>query len=134
MALRIGAQILTYGSSWNGALGAARFDDDLGYDYLWGHHHLYSTGGDPYQGFFEGWATLAAWAALTRRVRLGLLLGANTFRNPGVVAKMAVTIDHISGGRTILGLGAGNVEFENRAHGIDPGNHKWPPSIREVVW
>lgn len=121
MALRIGAQILTYGSSWDDALEAARLVDDLGYDYLWGHDHLYSTGGDPYQGFFEGWTTLAAWAALTRRVRLGLLVGANTFRNPGVVAKMAVTIDHISGGRSILGLGAGNVEFENRAHGIDPG-------------
>lgn len=121
MALRIGAQILTYGSSWDDTLNAARLVDDLGYDYLWGHDHLYSTGGDPYQGFFEGWTTLAAWAALTKRVRLGLLVGANTFRNPGVVAKMAVTIDHISGGRSILGLGAGNVEFENRAHGIDPG-------------
>ena len=121
MALRIGAQILTYGSSWDDALGTARLVDDLGYDYLFGHDHLYSTGGDPYQGFFEGWTTLAAWAALTTRVRLGLLVGANTFRNPGVVAKMAVTVDHISGGRSILGLGAGNVEFENRAHGIDPG-------------
>ena len=121
MPLRIGAQVLTYGSSWNDALDTARLVDDLGYDYLWGHDHLYSTGGDPYQAFFEGWTTLAAWAAVTRRIRLGLLVGANTFRNPGVVAKMAVTIDHVSGGRSILGLGAGNVEFENRAHGIDPG-------------
>ena len=121
MPLRIGAQVLTYGSSWNDALETARLVDDLGYDYLWGHDHLYSTGGDPYQAFFEGWTTLAAWAAVTRRIRLGLLVGANTFRNPGVVAKMAVTIDHVSGGRSILGLGAGNVEFENRAHGIDPG-------------
>ena len=121
MALKIGAQVLTYGSSWNDALETAQLIDDLGYDYLWGHDHLYSTGGDPYQAFFEGWTTLAAWAALTQRVRLGLLVGANTFRNPGVVAKMAVTIDHVSGGRSILGLGAGNVEFENRAHGIDPG-------------
>jgi alkanesulfonate monooxygenase SsuD/methylene tetrahydromethanopterin reductase-like flavin-dependent oxidoreductase (luciferase family) len=121
MALRIGAQILTYGASWDDALTAAQLVDDLGYEYLFGHDHLYSTGGDPYQAFFEGWTTLAAWAALTKRVRLGLLVGANTFRNPGVVAKMAVTVDHISGGRSILGLGAGNVEFENRAHGIDPG-------------
>ena len=99
----------------------AQLVDGLGYDYLWGHDHLYSTGGNPYQPFFEGWTTLAAWAAATRRVRLGLLVGANTFRNPGVVAKMAATIDHASGGRSILGLGAGNVEFENVAHGIDPG-------------
>ena len=121
MALKIGAQVLTYGASWADALETARLIDELGYDYLWGHDNLYSTGGDPYQKVFEGWTTLTAWAMATKRVRLGLLVGANTFRNPGVVAKMAVTIDHVSGGRSILGLGAGNVEFENVAHGIDPG-------------
>jgi alkanesulfonate monooxygenase SsuD/methylene tetrahydromethanopterin reductase-like flavin-dependent oxidoreductase (luciferase family) len=121
MALKLGAQVLTYGASWPEAVDAARLVDELGYDYLWGHDHLFSTGGDPFQPFFEGWTTLAAWAASTKRIRLGLLVGANTFRNPGVVAKMAATIDHISGGRSILGLGAGNVEHENRAHGIDPG-------------
>ncbi len=121
MTVRVGAQILTYGSTWDQALDTVKHLDDLGYDYIWGHDHLYSTGGDPYQGFFEGWTTLTAWAMATKRARLGLLVGANTFRNPGVVAKMAVTVDHASGGRSILGLGAGNVEFENRAHGIDPG-------------
>jgi alkanesulfonate monooxygenase SsuD/methylene tetrahydromethanopterin reductase-like flavin-dependent oxidoreductase (luciferase family) len=121
MPLKVGAQVLTYGASWPDAVATARLVDTLGYDYLFGHDHLYSTGGDPYQPFFEGWTTLAGWAMATERVRLGLLVGANTFRNPGVVAKMAVTIDHISNGRSILGLGAGNVEFENRAHGIDPG-------------
>jgi alkanesulfonate monooxygenase SsuD/methylene tetrahydromethanopterin reductase-like flavin-dependent oxidoreductase (luciferase family) len=121
MTLKVGAQILTYGAAWDEALETVRLLDDLGYAYVWGHDHLYSTGGDPYQGFFEGWTTLAAWAQATSRARIGLLVGANTFRNPGVVAKMAVTIDHASHGRSILGLGAGNVEFENRAHGIDPG-------------
>lgn len=121
MTVRVGAQILTYGSTWDQALDTVTLLDELGYDYIWGHDHLYSTGGDPYQGFFEGWTTLTAWAMATKRARLGLLVGANTFRNPGVVAKMAVTVDHASRGRSILGLGAGNVEFENRAHGIDPG-------------
>jgi alkanesulfonate monooxygenase SsuD/methylene tetrahydromethanopterin reductase-like flavin-dependent oxidoreductase (luciferase family) len=121
MTFKVGAQILTYGSTWDEALEVVRSLDDLGYTYIWGHDHLYSTGGDPYQGFFEGWTTLAAWAQATSRARLGLLVGANTFRNPGVVAKMAVTIDHASHGRSILGLGAGNMEFEARAHGIDPG-------------
>jgi alkanesulfonate monooxygenase SsuD/methylene tetrahydromethanopterin reductase-like flavin-dependent oxidoreductase (luciferase family) len=121
MTFKVGAQILTYGATWDEALETVRWLDDAGYTYIWGHDHLYSTGGNPYQGFFEGWTTLAAWAQATSRARLGLLVGANTFRNPGVVAKMAVTIDHASHGRSILGLGAGNMAFEAQAHGIDPG-------------
>ncbi len=120
-AIKLGIQPLTYGLSWPEALAAAQAVDDLGYDYLWGHDHLYSTGGDPFQPFFEGWTTLAAWSAATRRVRLGLLVGANPFRNPGIVAKMAATVDHISGGRLVFGLGAGNRELEVTAHGMDPG-------------
>jgi len=116
-----GIQPLTYGLTWSAGLAAARLVDRLGYDYLWGHDHLYSTGSDPFQPFFEGWTTLAAWAALTTQVRVGLLVGANPFRNPGVVAKMAATIDHVSQGRFVLGLGAGNREDEAIAHGIDPG-------------
>ena len=119
--LRLGVQPLTYGLTWVESLRAAQAVDDLGFDYLWGHDHLYSTGGDPFQPFFEGWTTLAAWAAVTKRVRLGLLVGANPFRNPGIVAKMAATVDHISAGRLVLGLGAGNRELEVMAHGMDPG-------------
>ena len=83
MTFKVGAQILTYGSTWDEALDVVRSLDDLGYTYIWGHDHLYSTGGNPYQGFFEGWTTLSAWAQATTRARLGLLVGANTFRNPG---------------------------------------------------
>jgi alkanesulfonate monooxygenase SsuD/methylene tetrahydromethanopterin reductase-like flavin-dependent oxidoreductase (luciferase family) len=119
--IKVGVQPLTYGLSWSDSLRAAQAVDQLGFDYLWGHDHLYSTGGDPFQPFFEGWTTLAAWAGLTSQVRLGLLVGANPFRNPGIVAKMTATIDHVSSGRAILGLGAGNREFETAAHGIDPG-------------
>jgi hypothetical protein len=102
VTFKVGAQILTYGSTWDEALDVVRSLDDMGYSYIWGHDHLYSTGGNAYQGFFEGWTTLAAWAQATTRARLGLLVGANTFRNPGLVAKMAVTIDHASHGRSIL--------------------------------
>jgi alkanesulfonate monooxygenase SsuD/methylene tetrahydromethanopterin reductase-like flavin-dependent oxidoreductase (luciferase family) len=119
--MRVGIQPLTYGLTWAESLRAARAVDDLGFDYLWGHDHLYSTGGDPFQPFFEGWTTLAAWAAVTHQVRLGLLVGANPFRNPGIVAKMTATIDHIAGGRVVVGLGAGNRELEVTAHGMDPG-------------
>jgi len=118
---KFGVQPLTYGLDWDASLRAAKAVDRLGFEYLWGHDHLYSTGGDPQQPFFEGWTTLAAWAALTTEARLGLLVGANPFRNPGLVAKMAATVDHISGGRLVLGLGAGNREAEAVAHGIDPG-------------
>jgi len=64
---------------------------------------------------------LAVWVAQTERIELGLMVGANTFRNPGLTAKSAVTVDHISGGRTWLGLGGAWFGYEHRAHGIDFG-------------
>jgi alkanesulfonate monooxygenase SsuD/methylene tetrahydromethanopterin reductase-like flavin-dependent oxidoreductase (luciferase family) len=69
----------------------------------------------------EGWATLSALAVLTKRVRLGLLVAANTFRNPGLTAKLATTVDHLSDGRLVLGLGGGWFEREHVAFGIDFG-------------
>jgi alkanesulfonate monooxygenase SsuD/methylene tetrahydromethanopterin reductase-like flavin-dependent oxidoreductase (luciferase family) len=119
--MRWGIQPVTYGLTWEESLAAAQAVDRLGFDYLWGHDHLWSTGGDRLQPFFEGWSTITAWAALTERVRLGLLVGANPFRHPSVVAKIAATVDHISGGRLVLGMGAGNREDETLAHGMDPG-------------
>ena len=103
-------------------LDTARRVDELGYDHLWAWDHLYAIFGDPYQPIFEGWSTLAAWAMATKRTRLGLLVGANTFRNPGLVAKTATTLDHISNGRAILGIGGAWMEPEHRAHGIDFGS------------
>jgi alkanesulfonate monooxygenase SsuD/methylene tetrahydromethanopterin reductase-like flavin-dependent oxidoreductase (luciferase family) len=120
-SMRWGIQPITYGLTWEESLAAARAVDGLGFDYLWGHDHLWSTGGDRLQPFFEGWSTISAWAALTERVRLGLLVGANPFRHPSLVAKIAATVDHVSGGRLILGLGAGNREDETLAHGLDAG-------------
>ena len=93
----------------------------MGYDAIFTADHLYANGGDPQQPLFEGWTTLAGWSQVTQLSDLGLLVGANTFRNPGVVAKMAATLDHMSGGRAILGLGAAWDEDEQRAHGIDVG-------------
>jgi len=117
----LGLDVLTYGATWASAMEVVRLADGLGFDGIFTADHLYATGGDPFQPFFEGWTALAAWSQRTEWADLGLLVGANTFRNPGVVAKMTATLDHASGGRAILGLGAAWEEQEQRAHGIDPG-------------
>jgi alkanesulfonate monooxygenase SsuD/methylene tetrahydromethanopterin reductase-like flavin-dependent oxidoreductase (luciferase family) len=69
----------------------------------------------------EGYMVLAGWSAVTSRATLGLLVGANTFRNPGVVVKMITTLDHLSGGRAVLGLGAAWFETEHTAFGLEFG-------------
>jgi alkanesulfonate monooxygenase SsuD/methylene tetrahydromethanopterin reductase-like flavin-dependent oxidoreductase (luciferase family) len=120
--LKLGVLLWSKAASWPEMLGAARRVDRLGYDSLWTWDHVYAIFGDPYQGIFEGYASLAAWAMATERVRLGLLVGANTFRNPGLVAKTVATIDHISNGRAIAGLGGAWFDLEHEAHGIDFGS------------
>ena len=95
--------------------------DQLGYDSLWTWDHLYPIEGSHEGPIFEGWLTLTAWAERTERVTLGLMVGANTFRNPALFAKMATTLDHISGGRAVLGIGAAWFETEHRAYGIPFG-------------
>jgi alkanesulfonate monooxygenase SsuD/methylene tetrahydromethanopterin reductase-like flavin-dependent oxidoreductase (luciferase family) len=120
--LKTGILLWNQAASWSEIRDTAIRVDRLGYDHLWAWDHLYAIFGDPYQDFFEGWATLAAWATETRRARLGLLVGANTFRNPGIVAKTATTLDHISGGRAILGVGGAWFDLEHQAHGIDFGS------------
>ena len=73
------------------------------------------------QPIFEGWSVLAALAPITSRVRLGLMVGANTVRNPGVTAKLATTLDHLSDGRAVLGIGAAWFDREHEAFGIEFG-------------
>jgi len=119
--LKTGILLWSQAAEWPEMLDAARRVDRLGYDHLWTWDHLYAIFGDPYQPIMEGWTTLAAWAMATERTRLGLLVGANTFRNPGLVAKTAATLDHISEGRAILGIGGAWMEPEHTAHGIDFG-------------
>ena len=119
--VKLGVLLWSQASDWRSFEAAARRVDELGYESLWTWDHLYAIFGDPYQPIFEGYATLAAWAKVTTRARLGLLVGANTFRNPGLVAKLLTTIDHASDGRAICGLGGAWFELEHTAHGIDFG-------------
>ena len=103
-------------------LSAAQRAEALGFDSFWTWDHLLAIFGDPHQPIFEGYTALAAVAQATERIPLGLFVGANPFRNPGLVAKSVTTIDHISGGRAIMGLGGAWFELEHRAFGIDFGS------------
>ena len=121
MTTRFGAQLWSQASDWPGIRDAAVEAEAAGWDSVWTWDHLLAIQGPWRQPIFEGWLTLAAWAALTTRVRLGLMVGANTIRNPGHTAKLATTLDHISGGRAILGIGGAWFEREHDAFGIDFG-------------
>lgn len=119
--MKLGAVLWSQATDWAGFLAAAQYADELGYDSIWTWDHLYAIFGDPDQPVVEGYTALAGLAQSTESAELGLLVGANTFRNPGVVAKSVVTIDHISGGRAILGLGGAWFKLEHTAFGIDFG-------------
>jgi len=121
MDTRLGILLWSQAVEWSDFERSAVRIDDLGYDHLWTWDHLYAIFGDPHQPIFEGYTTLAAWAKVTRRAKLGLLVGANTFRNPGLTAKAVVTLDHISGGRAILGIGGAWFEKEHTEFGIEFG-------------
>jgi alkanesulfonate monooxygenase SsuD/methylene tetrahydromethanopterin reductase-like flavin-dependent oxidoreductase (luciferase family) len=120
--LKLGILLWNQATDWPSYLDAVRRVDRLGYEHLWAWDHLYAIFGDPYQPIFEGYTTLAAWSKVTSRARLGLLVGANTFRNPGLQAKLAATLDHVSDGRAILGVGGAWMEPEHTAHGIEFGS------------
>jgi len=117
-----GAAFWVQHTTWPELRAAVLHAEATGFDHVWIDDHLLNDEGDPDAPKLEGWTTLAALAAITSRVRLGLMVGANTFRNPGLTAKIATTLDHVSGGRAVLGLGAGWFEREHEAFGIDFGS------------
>jgi alkanesulfonate monooxygenase SsuD/methylene tetrahydromethanopterin reductase-like flavin-dependent oxidoreductase (luciferase family) len=120
--IRVGVLLWPQATAWESLREAVLLAESTGVDSAWTWDHLHAIVGDPRQPIFEGWTSLAAWAALTRRIALGLMVGANSLRNPGVTAKAAVTVDHASGGRAWLGLGGGWSELDHAAHGLDFGS------------
>jgi alkanesulfonate monooxygenase SsuD/methylene tetrahydromethanopterin reductase-like flavin-dependent oxidoreductase (luciferase family) len=123
--LRIGVQLpeVEREVRWEELLAMARAAEEVGFDSIWlGDHLLYRDEGLPERGPWDAWTVMAALAAATERVVIGPLVACLAFHPPGLVARMAATIDEISGGRFVLGVGSGWNETEFRAFGI-PFDH-----------
>jgi F420-dependent oxidoreductase-like protein len=102
-----------------------RIADKAGFDHVWDFDHLASIGdGGPDRPIFEGWALQAAMAEATKRARIGCLVTGNTYRHPVLLAKQAVTVDHLSGGRLEFGIGAAWAEIEHSMYGIEGLDHR----------
>ena len=102
-----------------------RIADEAGFDHVWDFDHLASIGpGGATRPVYEGWTLLAAIAATTQRVRFGCMVTGNTYRHPALLAKMAVTLDHLSGGRLEFGIGAAWAEVEHEMFGIEGLDHR----------
>jgi F420-dependent oxidoreductase-like protein len=106
------------GVTWDEWVALARATEDLGFEALFRSDHYGPVVAEEELGSLDAWATLAALATVTSRIKLGTLVSPATFRHPSVLAKNAVTVDHISGGRAELGLGAGWNESEHERYGF----------------
>ncbi len=108
-------------TEWTSLREAGIRAEELGYDSLWTWDHLYPIVGSAHGPMFEGYLTLAGWAAATSRVRIGLMVGANPFRSPALVGKMVTQLDHMTGGRMTCGIGAAWFEDEHHDFGLEFG-------------
>lgn len=130
MGFQVWGQFVT----WSQLMTIGQEIDELGFDELWSNDHFLpqAAGGAGGLGeldgpVFEGWTTLFGWAGRTSRARMGCLVSGGGYRNPGLLVKMATALDHATGGRAVLGLGAGWFEREHRAFGFE-----FPPLGRRL--
>src|ERR1700694_554661 len=116
--VRVGLKLVPMWTTLADIRQAWRTADEAGFDHAWTFDHLNPTEGGVEGPVFDGWSLLAAAAETTKRVRIGCMVTGNTYRNPGQLAKLATTVDHLSGGRLEFGIGAGWAEAEHATLGL----------------